>query len=237
VKSFTDLSLIRLTYPSLSRIVFFTMIPTTDRIPVPTLERLCRVYNLLAETGDSISLISSAELGEKLGLSAASIRKDLSIIGDPGNAGAKYDARSLRQHLEKRLGLGVKRTVCVVGIGKLGSAILDFGLFTTFGFEIVAGFDSSVNIIETKKTKVTLYPSYQIPDVVRREGIELAFLCVPAKNAQSATDKLIEGGIKGIINFTPAAIITNKHCFIAQIDVMMEIRMLSALIALSARNE
>jgi redox-sensing transcriptional repressor len=209
-----------------------------SRIPTPTLERICRVYNLLVEVEKGgTHQISSVEIGEMLGVSSASIRKDLSLIGDPGNTGAKYDTRRLREHLEEKLGAAKIRKTCVAGIGKLGSAILDFGLFSMYGFQIVAGFDAHMNTIETKKTSVKLYPAFQIPDVVRQEKIELAFLCVPAQAAQQTADRLIEGGIRGIINFTPAVIKAgNNECFIAQIDVVKEMRMLSALISLSERN-
>ncbi|HNX58720.1 MAG TPA: redox-sensing transcriptional repressor Rex [Spirochaetota bacterium] len=206
-----------------------------ESIPQPTLDRVCRIYNLLVEgSATGLRHISSQELGEKLGVPGTSIRKDLSLIGDPGNSGAKYDAARLKAHLEEKLGLGARRRACVVGIGKLGSAILEFGLFSIYGFDLAAGFDSSMNTIETRKTNVKLYPSFQIAEVVKREKIDLAFLCVPAAAAQSSAEKLAAGGIRGIINFTPVSIrIDTSKCFVTNVDVMKEMRMLSAMISLT----
>jgi redox-sensing transcriptional repressor len=209
------------------------------QIPNPTVERACSIYNLLPDLErESVRQISSSELSDLIGVNAAVIRKDLSLIGISGVSGARYNTAKLRQDLEEKLELGSKRKSCVVGIGKLGSAILDFGLFNDYGFEITAGFDSNMNTIETKKTGVKLYPAFQMSEVVRQEKIELAFLCVPSKAAQNSTDRLIEGGIRGILNFTPVTVKSgNKDVFISRIDVLKEMRTLSALISASAKKD
>lgn len=208
----------------------------THTLPWPTINRLCRIYNLLAELEIAgKQKVSSSDMGKMLGISAQSIRKDISLAGDPGSAGARYDVVKLKAHLSGQFGFGAERKACVVGIGRLGSAILDYGQLNLYGYTIVAGFDANMNTIETKKTKVRLYPAYQIPEVVRREKIELAVLCVPAQAAQGAADKLIEGGIRGIVNFTPVILQCNKDdVFTAQIDVVKEFRILSAMISLSS---
>jgi len=237
VNCFTDMRLFLLTLPLFRKIVLSKHMK--ESIPLPTLDRICRIYNLLIEEGDhGLKQFSSHELGEKLGVSGTSIRKDLSLIGDPGNSGAKYDVSRLKAHLEDKLGLGTRRKACVIGIGRLGSAILEFGLFSVYGFDIAAGFDANMNTIETRKTSVKLYPSFQIADVVKREKIDLAFLCVPASAAQSSADRLVSGGIRGIINFTPVAIrIDTGKCFVANVDVVKEMRVLSALISLSPHDD
>jgi redox-sensing transcriptional repressor len=211
----------------------------THELPTPTLNRLCRIYSLLAELETAGKRnASSSQMGSMLGISAASIRKDISLAGDLGSAGARYDVTKLKAHLSTMFGFGAKRKACIVGIGRLGSAILDYGQLGLHGYEIIAGFDSNMNTIETKKTNVKLYPAHQIPDVVSREKIELAVLCVPAQAAQSTADKLIEGGIRGIVNFTPSVLKCDKDdVFISQIDVVKEFRLLSAMISLAGREE
>jgi redox-sensing transcriptional repressor len=208
----------------------------TNEFPLPTINRLCQIYNLLAElerTGTG--KVSSSEMGMMLGISPQSIRKDISLVGDVSSTGARYDVAKLKAHLADKFGFDCERRACIVGVGRLGSAILDYGQLGIHGYTIIAGFDSNMNTIETKKTKVKLYPAYQIADVVQREKIELAVLCVPAQAAQGAADKLIDGGIRGIVNFTPAVITSKKDdVFVAQIDVVKEFRVLSAMISLSS---
>ena len=209
-----------------------------QELPQPTIDRLCRIYSLLAELEKAGELlVSSSKMGEMLGISAASIRKDISLAGDPGATGARYNIIGLKTHLSQKFGFDAARKACVVGIGRLGSAILDYGQLGMHGYSIIAGFDSNMNTIETKKTQVKLYPAYMIADVIRREEIELAVLCVPAQAAQSSADRLIEGGIRGIVNFTPAVLHSTKDdLYIAQIDVVKEFRILSAMIAMSNRE-
>ena len=208
----------------------------TNEFPLPTINRLCQIFNLLTELEKSnIVKVSSSEMGATLGISPQSIRKDISLVGDPGSTGARYDVAKLKAHLSEKFGFDKVRNACIVGVGRLGSAILDYSQLGMHGYRIIAGFDSSMNTIETKKTKVKLYPAYQMAEVVRRENIELAVLCVPAQAAQSTADKLSEAGIRGIVNFTPAVLKNAKDdLFIVQIDVVKEFRILSAMISLSS---
>ncbi|MDR0290373.1 MAG: CoA-binding protein, partial [Treponema sp.] len=88
----------------------------------------------------------------------------------------------------------------------LGSACLNFAPAELGEFELVAGFDSSVNRLEILQAGIPLYPVYKMPEVVSRLGIEIALLCVPADAAQAAAEKCAAAGIRGIINFAPTAL-------------------------------
>jgi len=200
-------------------------------LPGPSIYRICMIYNLLDDLiTEEKQLISSSEIGNMLGINAASIRKDISFLGEFDNTGARYDIKKLHNHISKKLKLNIERRACIVGIGRLGSAILHYDLFNKYGYQIVAGFDSNVNKIETLKTSIALYPAYKIPEIIKEAKIELAVLCVPGSAAQISADRLIQGGIKGIVNFTPG-IIKNKEVFINNIDMVKEFQVLSAMIS------
>lgn len=200
------------------------------QLPKPTIERMTRIFHLLEElerSGDET--VSSGRLGELLGFSSHSVRKDLNLIGFSGTNGARYPVRRLREFMAETLGLARSRKFCVVGLGRLGSAILHYPFLKESGFAIVAGFDSSVNRLETIRTDVKLYPAYQITEIVRSEGIELAALAVPGSAAQSAAERLAEGGIRGIVNFTPAPLKLPGSVQILNIDLVNELRVLTVL--------
>ncbi|MBN1501722.1 MAG: redox-sensing transcriptional repressor Rex [Spirochaetes bacterium] len=207
-------------------------------IPKPSLSRICMVYNLLGELeNEGVTLISSNEIGARLGLGAHSIRKDFSFLTEIGNSGAKYDVSNLRAHIGRELKINRKRKACIAGLGRLGSAILNYDMFSHSGYEIVAGFDSNINIIETLKTNIRLFPAYQIPDIVKNEGIELAVIAVPADAAQLTAERLITGGIRGIVNFSPSVIkINSDSVFISNIDVVKEFQVLSAFMGLNEED-
>jgi redox-sensing transcriptional repressor len=203
-------------------------------IPAPSISRLCTVYGLLWELEhEKVTSISSSVLGARLGVGAHNIRKDINYLGEIGNTGAGYEVAALRRHIERQLGLELKRKACIVGLGRLGSALLNYKKFFTDNYRIVAGFDSNINRLETIRTSIKLYPAYEITDIVRRERIEMAIIAVPADVAQGVADRLLGGGVRGLINFAPTVIRTEQpDIFIRNIDIINEFRILATCLKL-----
>jgi redox-sensing transcriptional repressor len=200
-------------------------------IPGPTLKRLCKIYSILTELEKlGVERISSRDLGAKIGVPSHSIRKDITYINWKGKTGSGYKLLELKENISNALGLNREQKACIVGIGKLGKALMKFPALYAKNFSIVAGFDSSINKIETYKTDVPLYPAYQIPEVVRRESIELAIIAVKGNAAEDVAEILIQSGIKGIINFSQLHLSSKKKdVHITNIDIITEFRYLSAL--------
>ena len=205
------------------------------KIPKPAINRLCILYRFLQKLeNEGLKSISSSKIAEQLGLGSHNIRKDIGYLGEIGITGSGYDIGKLKNHISQKLGFDQGKKACVVGLGRMGSAIMKFDKFEYNGYQIVAGFDSNINVLETIKTQIDVYPSYLIPEIVKRFKIELAVITVPASAAQSVAEKLIKGGIKGIVNFTPFVIKpTRKNVYISNIDVISEFDNLSALSNLS----
>ena len=211
-----------------------------SRIPKPTISRLCKIYSLLEELEDKAGItVSSKAIGERIGVGSHSVRKDISYLGEIGNVGSGYEVSKLKTHIGQRLGLNVERKACVVGLGKLGSAIMQYEKLFSGNFKIVAGFDANINLLETIVTDIPVYPTCDIIETVRRNAIELAILTVPGHSAQEIVKRLIEGGIKGIINLSSATLSAsmNESVFISNIDIFGEFRFLSALFTLEGENK
>ncbi len=204
-------------------------------IPEPTIERLLLLTRFL-ENCDKTS-ITSAEIEASTGWSSHTIRKDISFLSGDLSSGNGYSPAALKSAIELSLGLREPRKACVVGLGRLGSAYLNFPGFEADGFKIVAGFDSSVNRVEILQSPVTLYPSYKMGEVISRFGIELALLCVPAAAAQAAADKLVAAGIKGIVNFAPASLQVPPNVTVRNVYVVDELRALSARLSCSSEEK
>ncbi len=203
-------------------------------IPEPAIKRLSIMYQYLCRLSDeNITQISSKELGSYVDISAHTIRKDISYLNNANIAGSKYSVDNLIRIIGDRLHFNRERKACIVGIGRIGSAVLQYNYFKMNGFIIAAGFDSNINKIETLHAECPLFPSYQIEDKVRELGIDLAVLAVPAGAAQMSAERLIQGGIKGIVNFTSTTLRCEKHIHVIDIDVTREFRILSAMISLS----
>lgn len=210
----------------------------TDRIPKPSIDRLCKIYSLLEELeAQGAVSISSNEIGEKIGFGSHSVRKDISCLGEVGRVGSGYEIVKLKKHIGEKLGLDVERKACVVGLGKLGTAILQNEKLFSNNFKIVAGFDSNINKIETMVTHIPVYPAYELAAVIRQQAIELAVITVPGHASGDIVDRLVEGGIRGIVNFSsvPLHATYKEKVYVSNFDIAGEFRFLSALFTVEPR--
>jgi redox-sensing transcriptional repressor len=209
------------------------------------IERLTSIYKLLQEKNAKDALyISSKAIAELSGFSADTVRKDISALkrqlsGDAihPHGGQGYDREELLETIRSSLGFDSVIPACIVGLGRLGAAILDHQDFLESNYTLVAGFDSNINKLELLRTDVPLYPSHEITSIAARKAIKLGIIAVPASSAQEIADRLIEGGISGIINFTPIALGSKKdEVFIRNVSIIGELRILSAQIKVSQPN-
>ena len=210
------------------------------KLPFPTIHRLCLQYRLLEHIGGGdgpedhpIRVISSAQLGRHLGVTADTIRKDISLLGNVESTAAGYSVKDLKRLIAEELGLETRRRACVVGLSDLGAGLLDNPGSFLSGIEVVAGFDGDINRIERMRVSLPLYPAYDIPEVVKKEKVELAALTVEGSIAQKMTDRLVQGGIRGIVNFSPVVLSVPEKVFVRNTYVLEEFRILSSYINLS----
>jgi redox-sensing transcriptional repressor len=178
--------------------------------------------------------VTSSRAEQLCGWPRELIRKDISALGGTeggaigGNAG--YEPDLLIPLIKKALGLGRCRKFCVVGLGRLGSAFLNFSPAELKEFELAAGFDTNVNRVEILKAAAPLYPAYKMAEVVGRLSIEIALLCVPAEAAQAAAEKCAGAGIRGILNFAPLSLSLPPGVTVQNVYLADELRSLSVKI-------
>ena len=193
------------------------------------LERICRIFGYLGVAeGEGVEFISSQDLAKAIGSSEYSVRKDISTLNTLGFTRKGYEVKSLKEELGKKLHLSKKRKACIVGLGRLGSALLDYEKFQEDGFEIVAGFDSNVNKIERLKTHIDIFSINSLEDIIKARSIELGIIAVPTQSAQEVADRLIQAGVKGILNFSPAKIAVPKDVVRLDIDFTNALRFIAA---------
>lgn len=202
------------------------------QIPTPSIERLSVLSSTLSRlAAEGVEKTSSADLEKRTGFSACTIRKDISALGGAGTDTAGYRSKQLQAVIEKELGLETPRNCCIVGLGRMGGSILSYGGFADSGIVIKAGFDSSINVIELLRSPVPLYPAYEITEKVRELGIELAILTVPAEAALKSAQRLVDGGVRGILNFAPINLVLGSDVVVRNLFVVDELRVISALLA------
>jgi redox-sensing transcriptional repressor len=161
---------------------------------------------------------SSQELGEKVGISAAQIRKDLSQFGEFGKQGTGYHIPFLIDRLQQILRVERVWDVVLVGMGELGHAILHYQGFAHRGFRIIACYDSLPEKIGQQAGPFTIGDANNLVRDIQGSSIRMAMLCVPASAAQAVTDKLVEAGVKGILNYAPVSLSVPNDVRVQYID-------------------
>ena len=196
-----------------------------------TIERICKVFGYLNSLGhSSTEFVSSKELAKAIGSTEYTVRKDISLLGVGGYTRKGYAVKSLKEELGQRLNLNKKRKACIVGLGRLGSALLDYEKFQEDGFEIVAGFDCSINKLERIQTQIDLFSDNDIKEIVAQREIEVGIIAVPSFWAQAVADKLIGAGVKGILNFSTHKVIVPENVIYLNLDFTNALRVIAARI-------
>jgi redox-sensing transcriptional repressor len=155
----------------------------------------------MAQQGRKVT--SSQELGEWLGISAAQIRKDLSQFGEFGKQGTGYNIEFLVDNLRQILKVDRVWDVVIVGAGDIGSALARYQGLTDRGYRVTMIFDSDPAKVGLRVGQFTVLNSAAMVETIRQAGVQVAMLAVPAAQAQQAVDKLVEAGIKAILNYAP----------------------------------
>ncbi len=146
---------------------------------------------------------SSNELGRRLGMSSAQIRKDLSHFGEFGKQGTGYHINYLVDQLRQILKLDQEWRVAVIGAGFLGHALANYNGFIHRGFHISWIFDSDITKVGEDMGGVVVQPMDELEETIAREGTQIALLAVPAERAQAVTDRLVKTGVQAILNYAP----------------------------------
>ena len=157
---------------------------------------------LLRERSD---VISSQQLGERLQMTPAQIRKDLSYFGRFGKQGRGYNVKFLLEELQRILALDREWRACLVGVGRLGRAIINYTGFSPEGFEIVAAFDSDQEQVGDVVGDLQVRPISELNQTILDRDIAIGIVAVPAVQAQAVIDQLVRCRIRGILNYAPIA--------------------------------
>ena len=187
---------------------------------------------LAALEAEGLANISSRELARRFRLSSAQIRKDLATFGEFGIRGVGYEIGSLKRHLVSILGLDRTRRVAIIGAGRLGQALADYGGFGSGGFRIVALFDTDRARIGTRsRSGVLVHDVRRLSEVVARERIEIAVITVPAAAASETARRCWDAGLKAVLNFAPVRLDAPHDAYLKNVDLKINLETLSFYMA------
>lgn len=172
-------------------------------IPERTVERLSEYRRVLLTCSRAgVTHIYSHQLASMHGITAVQVRRDLMLIGFTSDTKKGYDVKDLIGFIGNILDEDYVVNVCVIGMGKLGSAITSYFNGKRSKLKIVAVFDVDTSKVNTRIMGVPCYHMDEFVERVRKQSIEIAMLTSPTNAATEMVAPITEAGIKGVLNFT-----------------------------------
>ena len=197
-------------------------------VPDATVARLplyLRALNELAAT--SRGTLSSQELATAAGVGSAKLRKDLSHLGSYGTRGVGYDVGHLIEQISAELGLTLRRTVVLVGVGNLGRALAGYGGFASRGLAVAALLDVDPATVGQRVGDLRVQHLDELGAVVQQTGASIGIVATPAPSAQQVCDRLVAAGVTSILNFAPVVLVVPGEVDVRRVDLAQELQILA----------
>jgi len=172
----------------------------------------------------NMEFVSSHELASKLQMTPAQIRKDLSYFGRFGRQGRGYNVSRLLQELRQILGLDREWPMVLVGVGRLGRAIIDYRAFAEEGFRVMAAFDNDSKKVGKRFGGLVVQDASEMAHFVKEQGIDIAIVAVPPAEAQPIIDELVGCGIGAILNYAPVTAHVSANVRVREIDPVVALQ-------------
>ena len=197
-------------------------------IPEATVGRLPRYLQaLVGLAGEGTSVASSEELAAAAGVTSAKVRKDLSHLGSYGTRGVGYDVAYLIHQIRRELGLTQDWGIVIAGIGNLGHALANYKGFEARGFRVAALVDVDAAKIGERVGALEVEHIDRLPELVRTLGIAIGVIATPAGAVQDVGDRMVEAGLRSILNFAPAPLTAPPGISVRSVDLAVELQILA----------
>jgi redox-sensing transcriptional repressor len=190
-------------------------------LPHKTIERLSQYRRalLMVHTSGKTHIFSH-EIAKIIHITAVQVRRDIMLIGYTGTLRKGYNVKELIDLIGEIIDSEMIIRVCVVGVGNLGRAMINYFSGKRTKLLIVAVFDSNTEKVGKKYSGVICYDIEQINDLVKKEDIKIGIITVPADQGQVTADRLVKAGIRGILNYAPKSVSVPKDIYLEEYDMI-----------------
>ena len=203
---------------------------TISDLTISRLSVYLRCVDRLLEMG--VETVSSQELARRFNLNSAQIRKDLAYFGEFGVRGVGYNVRELRQYVVEILGLDRERRLLIVGAGNLGTALCHYSGFSRGSFLVVGVLDSDPNRIGVATPAGLLVEDAErLGEIVVQRRVEIGVITTPLTAAQGVCDRMVEAGLKTVLNFAPIRVRAPEEILVKSVDLKIFLEELSFFLA------
>lgn len=202
--------------------------PASRGISLSTIRRLPRYLRLLQQLATAgQETVSSNVISDELGLESIVVRKDLAVTGVNGKPRIGFHIHNLIRAIEDVINLHDHSEAFLVGVGNLGTALMGYQGFEQYGLNIVAAFDTNPEKIGITVHGKQVFPLEMMNELGQRMHVHMGILCVPADEAQSVANIMVNAGIRGIWNFTPTTLKVPEDIVVQREDIAAGLAVLS----------
>ena len=200
-----------------------------SKIPKATITRLSIYYRQLELLEfDGYRMVSSEKLAWLCQVNPAQVRKDLGYFGEFGVRGVGYDVIDLQNHIKKILTVNREWNLGIIGIGNLGSALIQHQNLRDRGFRCVAAFDNDPRKIgKITNSGLKVKDISGLEQAVKDLDIEIGVITTPPSAAQRAADLFLKAHVNAILNFSPTRIRVPSCCLVENIDFTVKLDILT----------
>jgi len=197
-----------------------------------TIDRLPLYFRTLKQAEEEgVVIISSEELGRRIGITPEQIRKDFASFGEFGKKGVGYYVRELLRNVGEILGLHRNWNIAIIGVGHLGWALANYIDFEALGCNLRAIFDISPEIVGRPIKNIVVEHFNKLEEIVKERNIQIGVITVPNDAAQAVADRLTAMGIKGIWNFATIKVHVPEGTCLVNEDLSMGLSSVSYYLA------
>ena len=176
---------------------------------------------------DDVASVSSESLAEAAGVNSAKVRKDLSHLGSYGTRGKGYDVAYLVHQMRRVLGLTQDWAIVIAGVGNLGHALANYRGFAERGFRVAALVDVDERKIGEEVGGILVRHIDDLPVLAREHDLAIGVLATPVAAAQEVAERMVEAGIRSILNFAPTVIVVPAGVSLRKVDLAIELQILA----------
>jgi redox-sensing transcriptional repressor len=153
-------------------------------------------------------------------------RKDLSLFGCSASAAWAIRFPSWRLAAGHPR-LGRDYTVAVIGAGRVGQALAQYGGFASRGFRVRWVYDADPGKVGLAWDGLRVRDVRQITTDFRESGPDIAIVATPADVAQAVAAQLVDLGVKAILNFAPVHLAVPDDVVVKNVNMAIELETLS----------
>jgi redox-sensing transcriptional repressor len=176
-----------------------------------------RLLGLLGEAGTMH--VYSHQLAHLAGVSAAQVRRDFMTIGYSGSPNRGYEVKTCLASIGSLLEGSGCQDVALIGVGRLGRALLAHFSGKQQMLRIAVAFDADPAVVGSSLDGCEVRAAETIEKTVADLGIRIGILAVPPEAAQPAAAALVRAGVRSIVNFAAVPLGVPEEVFVDYMDI------------------